>query len=101
LASQGGDVDEAIFWLQKAADQGIAEAKSNLALAYRQRVPSANSFPSAGRNSSDELVDQMRADQRQRDRENADAERREWEETNRRQMEDIQRGQELYNQRHQ
>jgi TPR repeat protein len=91
---------EGIFWFKKAADQGIADAQSNLALAYRQQAPSANSSRT-GRNSTDQWTDQMRADQWQRDRENADAQRRDWEESNRRQMEDIQRSQELYNQQHQ
>lgn len=101
LYYNNGDTREAVFWLQKAADQGIAEAQSNLALAYRQQAPSANSSPSAGRSPIDEWVDQTRADQSRQDRENADAQRREWEETNRQQMEDVRRGQELYNQQHQ
>jgi len=60
----------------------------------------AGSLPSTGRNPTDELVDRMRADQSQRDRDYAAAQRRAWEESNRQMMKDIQRGQQLYNQQH-
>jgi len=60
----------------------------------------AGSLPSTGRNPTDELVDRMRADQSQRERDYAAAQRRAWEESNRRMMNDLRRSQQLYNQQH-
>jgi TPR repeat protein len=60
----------------------------------------AGSSPSTGRNPTNELVDRMRADQSQRDRDYAAAQRRAWEESNRRMMDDLRRSQQPYNQQH-